>query len=118
MARSADRLLRSTAAAAATPGRWLDGRGALWRGSVRDGAAFWLATQAALVVFTWVAVIAVTNVYNHGPTAVRSRLFLESWARWDGAFYLQIAQAGYTQAPQTPFFPFYPLLARGLGTLF
>ena len=44
--------------------------------------------------------------------------FLSYWARWDGAWYSQIAAQGYGEgAPvSTAFFPLYPLLVR-LGTM-
>ncbi len=40
-------------------------------------------------------------------------------ARWDAVWYLSIANDGYDDAdsPRHAFFPLYPLLARGLGTL-
>ena len=40
-------------------------------------------------------------------------------ARWDSVWYLRIAQSGYRDsAARTAFFPLYPLLVRGVGTLF
>jgi hypothetical protein len=40
-------------------------------------------------------------------------------ARWDSVWYLRIADSGYgDSAARTAFFPLYPLLVRGVGTLF
>ena len=40
-------------------------------------------------------------------------------ARWDSVWYLRIADSGYgDSAPRAAFFPLYPLLVRGVGTLF
>jgi hypothetical protein len=40
-------------------------------------------------------------------------------ARWDSVWYLRIADSGYEDsAARTAFFPLYPLLVRGVGTLF
>ena len=68
------------------------------------------------MLFTWAAVVAVTMIRT-GAVPAGTRPFLESWARWDSGFYLQISEHGYTQLPQTPFFPFYPLLIRAFGGL-
>ncbi len=40
-------------------------------------------------------------------------------ARWDSVWYLRIADSGYGDSPaRAAFFPLYPLLVRGVGTLF
>jgi hypothetical protein len=40
-------------------------------------------------------------------------------ARWDSVWYLRIADSGYGDSPvRAAFFPLYPLLVRGMGTLF
>jgi hypothetical protein len=45
-------------------------------------------------------------------------LLVAPFARWDSVWYLTIAQGGYDhQAARTAFFPLYPLLMRGLGTV-
>jgi hypothetical protein len=42
---------------------------------------------------------------------------LNYWAHWDGAYFTYIAEHGYRSAEATAFFPFYPLLIRGVGAL-
>ena len=40
-------------------------------------------------------------------------------ARWDSVWYLRIADSGYGESTaRAAFFPLYPLLVRGVGTLF
>ncbi len=40
-------------------------------------------------------------------------------ARWDSVWYLRIAESGYGESSaRAAFFPLYPLLVRGLGTMF
>ncbi len=41
--------------------------------------------------------------------------YLLAWWRWDTLFYVRIAAYGYTQGSLTVFFPFWPLLIRGVG---
>jgi hypothetical protein len=43
---------------------------------------------------------------------------LNIWARWDGAWYSQIAAEGYETHASTAFFPLYPLLMRSFAELF
>ena len=44
---------------------------------------------------------------------------LNSWATWDGVWYIKIAQGGYADADvSTAFFPLYPLLLRYTGLVF
>jgi Mannosyltransferase (PIG-V) len=43
---------------------------------------------------------------------------LNTWAHWDGAWYIKIAAAGYADADgSTAFFPLYPLLIRWIGVV-
>src|SRR6266581_2535810 len=49
--------------------------------------------------------------------AMPSNVFLDVWARWDSAFYLDIASRGYTypeagHLSNLAFFPLYPLLMK------
>lgn len=39
---------------------------------------------------------------------------LQTWERWDTGWYLTIASRGYTSIWSTAFFPFYPLVVRGM----
>jgi hypothetical protein len=43
--------------------------------------------------------------------------FTDVWARWDSAFFLQIAEHGYDRA-SAAFYPLYPALVAGLGRVF
>jgi hypothetical protein len=44
---------------------------------------------------------------------------LNSWAHWDGVWYIKIASNGYAASDgSVAFFPLYPLLVRWLGVLF
>jgi hypothetical protein len=44
---------------------------------------------------------------------------LAAWGRWDGEWYLQIINHGYTPAESTPaFFPIYPFLVKFFGGFF
>lgn len=53
------------------------------------------------------------------PLGGAGDLVAEPLARWDGVWYLTIANRGYDGAdsPRHAFFPLYPLLARGIGEL-
>ncbi len=49
--------------------------------------------------------------------------FLDGWARFDAGWYSRIARFGYKNIPMghgqdTNFFPFYPMVIRGLGKVF
>ncbi|TFH35434.1 MAG: hypothetical protein E4G99_07300 [Anaerolineales bacterium] len=46
-----------------------------------------------------------------------SGAFLGVWQRFDVIHFLRIAQAGYTDADLSPFFPLFPLLSRFFGKL-
>jgi hypothetical protein len=46
--------------------------------------------------------------------------WIDTWTRWDGPFYVQIAASGYNPdapLPNIVFFPLYPALIRVVGTL-
>ena len=52
------------------------------------------------------------------PFGYFGNLLVSPLARWDSAWYLAIAQGGYDHNPErTTFFPLYPVLVRGLGTV-
>ena len=59
----------------------------------------------------------VANYYLGTTDFWNDRLFA-AWGRWDGEWYLQIINFGYTPPEATPaFFPLYPLLVRITGLL-
>ena len=60
------------------------------------------------------------------PTILSSYPWLDMWGVWDSFWYLDIIQNGYSTASRIPelpgqtnfaFFPLYPLLVKGLGSL-
>lgn len=51
-------------------------------------------------------------------TAVDVPGLLNSWDRWDAQRYVHVAQYGYQTLYDTPFFPLFPLLMKGLALLF
>jgi hypothetical protein len=78
-------------------------------------AAIWLAALFALYFFephrhpnadTW-----------DGPILHDLGAFTDVWARWDSAFFLQIAEHGYDRA-SAAFYPLYPALVAVLGRVF
>jgi hypothetical protein len=52
------------------------------------------------------------------PFGALGNLLVSPAARWDSVWYLAIADDGYTEHTRTAFFPLYPLLAQGVGTVF
>lgn len=52
------------------------------------------------------------------PFGYLGNLLVSPFARWDSVWYLAIAKDGYLHQPsRTAFFPIYPLMTRGLGTV-
>jgi hypothetical protein len=51
-------------------------------------------------------------------TAVDLSGLLTSWDHWDAQRYVHVAQYGYQSMYDTPFFPLFPLLIKGLALLF
>lgn len=82
-----------------------------WRRVAEQAIALWIATRAALLLFTLFSV-----AFRLGPqapgAAVTPRALALPWERWDALWYLGIAQHGYSSAQATAFFPLYPLLIR------
>jgi Gpi18-like mannosyltransferase len=85
------------------------------RSSIAYCIAVFLISRIALAI---IAVIAETII--PGPVgakfyhAVPDNIWLDVWARWDSAFYLEIANQGYALTLREPssaaFFPLYPIL--------
>jgi hypothetical protein len=84
-----------------------------------------LGSRALLFVVGYLTV-------THLPLATYARLFtynradlltgtlgrwLNSWANWDGQWYVRIARVGYRERSYTAFFPLYPMLVRWLSPL-
>ena len=54
---------------------------------------------------------------NSPPAPLDVGWATDMWARWDGGWFVHIAQQGYTDPKTTAFFPAYPLLVRAVGWL-
>lgn len=93
--------------------------GAIWRAIPAEVIAVLVASR---IVLTLVGVLSM-----HLLTGPETVLFpaigvdwIDTWTRWDGPFYVGIAEAGYdpgSPLPNIVFFPLYPALIRFVGTL-
>src|SRR5262245_52082796 len=91
-----------------------------WRESIRTGTITWLAglvLYAATTYFAWLPLqdlAAKAGTPPSGPLGA-----LDTWNRWDASWYLPIADSGYLpDSHRTAFFPLYPMLVRGVKTVF
>lgn len=83
--------------------------------TVRDVTVDYLITRVAIIVIAELAAVIVGQ--RPGEHVQESRhLLLAVWGRWDAVHYLDIAIAGY-HGTDMAFFPLYPLLIAGLGSL-
>jgi hypothetical protein len=83
--------------------------------TVREVLVDFVATRAAIIVIAELAAVIIGQ--RPGQHAQEStHLLLNVWGRWDAVHYLDIATKGY-EGTDMAFFPFLPLLIRGLGTL-
>jgi hypothetical protein len=85
-----------------------------------QAAAVWLASRLILAVTTYFTMVFNSPELLRTPKGVilgehQPYDFVGSWLHWDGAWYLRIAQEGYSQAQSTAFFPLYPMLIRALA---
>ncbi|HEX4992729.1 MAG TPA: hypothetical protein VFV45_05800, partial [Rubrobacteraceae bacterium] len=91
----------------------------------RDGLVFVLLVCAASRLFyLWAGALFASVV----PVGRFQRITadvpfgtMNLWSHWDGEHYVALAAGGYLQPPENTspaFFPLYPLLIRGLSTLF
>jgi Gpi18-like mannosyltransferase len=92
------------------------------RSSIAYCIAVFLISRIALAI---IAVIAETLIPGPIGTkfyhAVLENIWLDVWARWDSAFYLEIANQGYALTLREPssaaFFPLYPILINLVKTI-
>src|SRR3989344_7203502 len=78
---------------------------------------FW---RFSLFFLTYLGSFAFPLLNNSGPgsaSPAKSFNYLESWAQWDGGYYLSIAENGYKSIENYAFFPLYPILVSALGRL-
>lgn len=88
------------------------------RAPVADILWLFLGTRLLLVVGTYLSFILLPvppHVYPSTPVDVIG--LLTSWNHWDATRFLDVAQYGYQSIVDTPFFPLFPLLIRGLAWL-
>jgi hypothetical protein len=104
--------------------------------AVRDSAALRAALRIGASSRLAVLLVAVFAALSFGPasgglarenaekfdepalTHAIADPLLAPLARWDSVWYLRIADSGYgDSAPRAAFFPLYPLLVRGVGTV-
>src|SRR5215207_496601 len=105
--------------------------------AARDSEAFRAAWRVAVSTRAAVLLVAIFAALSFGPatrglarenadkfdepalTHALADPLLAPLARWDSIWYLRIADSGYAgSTTRAAFFPLYPLLVRGVGTLF
>lgn len=93
--------------------------GGTWRDRVLHGfpmlrtvVLLWLATRFFYLLVTYVSV---DLRLSHAPPSLST--FLGLWARYDVAWYLQIARHGYADPLMANFFPLFPMLTGGVSWL-
>jgi mannosyltransferase PIG-V len=87
-----------------------------WRESIRAGTITWLAGLVFYIAATYFSWLPLQDLPAKAGDAPSSFLgALESWNRWDVAWYVPIAESGYAPDPlRSAFFPVYPMLVRGV----
>ena len=83
-----------------------------WFGAFKHIFPLYIGICIASVAISIVSVYLVQSDYdtNHYPLST----LWSTWYRWDTGYYLTIATRGYVDHWHTAFFPFYPMLVRGL----
>jgi hypothetical protein len=120
----ADQSEQTPAETAPTPrSRWSE-NWARWGPSVWTGLWTWLAGLAMYTVVTFVAWVPYQDLVDHtlvtgtSPPPASAAEAYRIWHQWDTVWYVIIADSGYTYDERsTAFFPLYPLLIRGVGTV-
>ncbi|HEY1349428.1 MAG TPA: mannosyltransferase family protein [Ktedonobacteraceae bacterium] len=89
------------------------------RAPVSDILWLFLGTRLLLLAGTYFSYILFPVPPHLYPnTGVDVAGLLNSWDHWDGQRYVHVAQYGYQNIYDTPFFPLFPLLIKGLALLF
>jgi hypothetical protein len=102
--RAARREVRLELASGPALGIFLWSRAAIWAGALF--ALYWFEPHRHPNADTW-----------DRPIMHELGSFTDVWARWDSAFFLQIAEHGYDRA-SAAFYPLYPALVAVLGRAF
>lgn len=93
--------------------------------TLRNIATLFISTRLALILVGSLARTAIPTSYGK-QVSWSPHLWLDLWGVWDSGWYMDIAQNGYStevftvQFPEQTnfaFFPLYPLLMKGLGSL-
>lgn len=88
------------------------------RAPISDILWLFLGTRLLLIVGTYLSYILFAvppHVYPNTPIDVMG--LLNSWNHWDAERFVHVAQYGYQNAFDTPFFPLLPLLISGIAFL-
>jgi len=89
------------------------------RAPVSDILWLFLGTRLLLLAGTYLSYILFPVPPHLYPnTAVDLPGLLTSWDHWDAQRYVHVAQYGYQNVFDTPFFPLFPLLMKGLALVF
>jgi hypothetical protein len=89
------------------------------RAPVSDILWLFLGTRLLLIIgtyFTYILFPIPAHVYSTAPVNVAG--LLTSWNQWDAQRFVDIAQSGYMNIKDTPFFPLMPLIIKGIALLF
>lgn len=92
--------------------------GSMKRASIPDILWLFLGTRIILLVGTYFSYILFPvppHIYPETPVNITG--LLTSWGQWDALRFIHIAQYGYQSASDTPFFPLFPLLIKGIALL-
>ena len=81
-----------------------------WRSIIAQASAIWLATRLAYLGFTYFAILFSSGSRKLSGASISPDQLLNSWAHWDGLWYIRIATQGYYDVQSAAFFPLYPLL--------
>lgn len=85
-----------------------------WRVIVAQGLSVWLATRLALALLSYLRPL-LTGPSKPTNATTSLVVLVQQWVRWDGAWYVSIAQQGYATVQSTSFFPLYPLLIKAVS---
>jgi hypothetical protein len=89
------------------------------RAPISDILWLFSGTRLLLIAGTYMSFILFPvppHVYPNTPVDVTG--LLTSWDQWDAQRFLHVAQYGYQTIYDTPFFPLFPLLVKGVSLIF
>ncbi|MBC8106485.1 MAG: hypothetical protein H7Z14_07845, partial [Anaerolineae bacterium] len=84
----------------------------------------WIITPIAIFIISRVLIFSVTGLTLHfdrtthnAQAPVDSNLVVQGMTRWDGGWFIRIAQNGYVERADTNFFPLFPLMGRWVSRI-